>query len=390
MGFLDKDGLLYYHSKIEDQIEYATDLSKRTLTWGEIADDIANDRTYKYGIGDRLVEPWTDTAANQIYNNPWRINHFETCEIDGGEKKGMWLENMYTSPFGVQFSHSRAILRCPDGLAAGTYYFTFESKNGNYISAGDVVCFTSTVAVPKGGCVAGLENSLTSDKANWHIRIYAADRKTELETIAPTFTADGTQIGVIKTSTRNGDINSVNEINNGWNYWLASALRQYLNSEAGVGDWWTPYDGWDLAPNELDIKAGFLSGIPSDMKAVMLPVKNVTKNVLNGGYTETTYDKVGIMSLEQMYIKPQTAGDGEPHEWYKAVNGTDTKFEKGSLYKYRELIRKSIDDTKQTYISRSAYQGSVCSMWSINADGYAIYYNAFLSLKFIPIVFIGK
>ena len=74
-----------------------------------------------FDFGDQINETWTDTAINQAYEFPWQITHFDTAELEDGETlQGTFLEAHYTVPFGVQFSN-RAFLRCPDGLAAGTY-----------------------------------------------------------------------------------------------------------------------------------------------------------------------------------------------------------------------------------------------------------------------------
>ena len=108
-----------------------------------------------YSIGDQFVDTWKDKAANQDYTYPLQLNHIGNVELQDGEtlEARPFLQAHYAHPFGVQFSHQRAFLACPAGLAAGTYYFTIESSWGNNVSAGDIVCFTTTQAVPEGGRV---------------------------------------------------------------------------------------------------------------------------------------------------------------------------------------------------------------------------------------------
>lgn len=93
-----------------------------------------------------------------------------------------------------------------------------------------------------------------------------------------------------------------------------------------------------------------------ELLAVLKPVKVVTycNTVTATGQKQVkdiTYDKVTLISLEQMYIEPQAAGEGEAHEYYKELNGTAKKFqwwlkmveqakERGKLTdkEYQELI----------------------------------------------------
>ena len=224
-----------------------------------------------FAIGDRFVDNWTDTAENQEYVYPFQLNHIGNVELEDGEtlENRPFLQAHYAHPFGVQFSHQRAFLACPEGLAAGTYYFTIESSWGTNVQAGDVVSFTLTQDVPAGGRIAGCYGAPDQAKANWRIYSYSADGKTILETITPTFAASGTSLGTMKTSARNGNLNSVQEMAYGWNRWSKSALRQYLNSAAGVGAWWTAQDEWDIAPAE-----GILPGEYTSLSEIQTPLRD--------------------------------------------------------------------------------------------------------------------
>lgn len=100
-------------------------------TWGQLSGLSRNGITRKiFDFGDQILEKWTDTAVNKEYDFPWQVTHFDTVELEDGETlQGTFLEAHYTTPFGVQFSN-RAFLRCPDGLAAGTYNVTLGAKWG--------------------------------------------------------------------------------------------------------------------------------------------------------------------------------------------------------------------------------------------------------------------
>lgn len=346
-----------------------------------------------YGIGDQFVDTWTDKSNNTDYTYPLQLNHIGDVELHDGEilSNRPFLQAHYAHPFGVQFSHQRAFLRCPSGLAAGTYYVTIESAWGSNVGAGDVVCFTTTVAVPEGGRVAGMYGAPDQAKSNWRIYTFSADGKTILETITPTFTASGTSLGTIKASVRNGDLNSMQETAYGWNRWSTSALRQYLNSAAGVGAWWTAQDDWDIRPDELTTKAGFLSGWPEDLVNALKEVKVVTyPNTVyddTGGNTpDITYDKVFLPSLEQMFINPQKAGEGEYHEYWKRRSGRSTVMAQGSTYP--QIITYAVENhaSAQGVRLRSAYRGGANDTWLVTSSGFVSSYYASGSLRFSPLV----
>lgn len=346
-----------------------------------------------YGIGDQFVDTWTDKSNNTDYTYPLQLNHIGDVELHDGEilSNRPFLQAHYAHPFGVQFSHQRAFLRCPSGLAVGTYYVTIESAWGSNVGAGDVVCFTTTVAVPEGGRVAGMYGAPDQAKSNWRIYTFSADGKTILETITPTFTASGTSLGTIKASVRNGDLNSMQETAYGWNRWSTSALRQYLNSAAGVGAWWTAQDDWDIRPDELTTKAGFLSGWPEDLVNALKEVKVVTyPNTVyddTGGNTpDITYDKVFLPSLEQMFINPQKAGEGEYHEYWKRRSGRSTVMAQGSTYP--QIITYAVENhaSAQYVRLRSASRGHASNAWRVYSSGYVGSNYASDSNRFSPLV----
>ena len=384
------------HKKIAAALEIMAANARKEMShdWESLA-EFANTGLFgeAYGIGDQFIDNWKDTAANQEYVYPMQLNHIGSVELHDGEilSDRPFLQAHYAHPFGVQFSHQRAFLRCPSGLAAGTYYVTIESSWGTHVQAGDVVCFTLANAVPAGGRVAGMYGAPDQAKSSWRIYAYSADGKTVLETVTPTFTADGTDLGTIKASTRNGDLNSMQETAYGWNRWSTSALRQYLNSAAAVGAWWTAQDEWDIAPDQLTTKAGFLSGWPEELINVLKEVKVVTyPNTVyddTGGNTpDITYDKVFLPSLEQMYCNPQKAGEGEYHEYWKRRTGRTTPCAQGGTYP--ELIHYAVENhtSPQNVRLRSAYRGYAVSAWYVYSSGSVRNGYASGALRFSPLV----
>lgn len=388
----DREKINQNEINIRNLKDYIIDAHKAT-TWSEIAKAVqtglADDM---FAIGDEFTNTWTDTVASKSYDNPLRVNHFEDVELeDGTIIHGMWLQTHYAQLKGVQFSHQRAFLSCPYGLPAGTYYFTIETKWGNNVVAGDIVCFTTTIDVPAGGKVSGCYGAPDQAKENWRVYTHSADGKSILETITPTFEASGTDLGTQKHNTRNGNLNSTQEMAYGWNRWKTSALRQYLNSDKPKGDWWESQDEWDIAPDQLSQIDGYLCGMNPELLAVIQPVKTVTytNTVNDGGGADVTYDRVILPSLEQMYVNPQIAGEGEAHEYYKELNGTKTKYAQYSTYEELKTYAVENHASSQHVRLRSANCGSASNTWYGNSNGYVSGSSAPNAYRFAPLVLIG-
>lgn len=365
------------------------------MTWENIQNMIAKGYHKKvFKIGDKLTNTWLDpNASMKEYENPLRINHFQDgLELENGQLiNGMWLQTQYAQLKGVQFSHQRALLRCPDGLVPGTYYFTFESNLGNNVKAGDIVCFTTTQQIPVGGRVSGCHGAPDQTKDKWKIYTHSADGKNIIETITPTFVASGVDLGIQKLNSRNGNLNSTQEMAYGWNRWKTSAIRQYLNSDKLKGEWWVAQDEWDIAPDQLSQIDGYLKGIDPELLAVIQPVKVTTyaNTVNDGGVADVTYDKVILPSLEQMYIAPQISGEGEAHQYYKELNGTDAPYKQYGTFP--ELITYAIENysSAQGVRLRSANRGYACYTWLVDASGHVGGNDASNAIRFSPLVFIG-
>lgn len=89
--------------------------------------------------------------------------------------------------------------------------------------------------------------------------------------------------------------------------YIHSNLRQWLNSEAAAGAWYTAQHSADAPPNnanvwsnynEYDAQAGFLNGFSAKLKAALLSTTlTVAKNtIIEGGGSETCTDKIFLAS----------------------------------------------------------------------------------------------
>lgn len=344
-------------------------------------------------VGDIIDDTWTDVAAPKEYPYQWHVADFQPIELQNGDTEAsMLVQAHWAHPFGVQFSHQRAFLACPDGLPVGSYYFTIESAWGNNVKAGDIVCFKTTKVVPAGGRVSGCYGAPDQAKANWRIYTHSADGKTQIETITPTFTKtdSATNLGTQHLNKREGNLNSTQEMAYGWNRWKTSALRQYLNSEAAKGAWWTAQDEWDVAPDQLKDKAGFLSGCSADFLSALQIVKVTTfaNTVNDGGGEDTTYDRVFIPSTEQMYCAPQIKGEGTYLEYWKQRSGATAPLAQWGTYP--NIITYAVENhtSPQNIRLRSAYRGIANYAWSVHSSGNVINNFASHACRFAPLVVI--
>ena len=369
--------------------------------WAELqAIANAGNAAQYFAAGDLVANTWKDTAANKTYDSPLRINHFsdETLE-DNSIIHGMWLQAKWASPFGVQFSQHQAIQVFGDGLAAGTYCYTFGDTNGNkgIMTKGTSFNFTLTKDVPAGGKIAGLRGYWDNDApyTNLKMLVYDADGLTILETVSIAEGEGGTNLGTL-TNLGSETLNSLHRIAYGDNCWKRSAIRQYLNSDKPKGQWWTAQSKWDCAPNELNSRDGYLCGIDPALLAAIKPVKVQTyRNTLcyddkaKGNTPDITYDKVTLPSIEQMFITPQQAGEGEAQEYYVHLNGTGTKYAQWQTYP--ELRHYGVDNhnAAQHVRLRSAGRSYGCITWSVYSSGSVFSSNAAHSWRFAPLVFIG-
>lgn len=375
-------------------------LAGATLEHTENLDEIANivksgKASEVFNIGDQIIVPWKDTAANKTYSMPFDVVHFGNVTLEDQETvPGMFLQAHYAHPIGVQFSHQRAFLACPEGLAPGTYYFTFEASWGTNVSAGDVVAFTTTVAVPAGGRVAGCYGAPDQAKANWRIYTYNAAGTEIIETITPTFVtpASGTNLGTMKATARQGNLNCAQEMAYGYNNLLKSAVRQYLNSAAAIGGWWTAQDEWDIAPDQLATKPGFLSGFEEDFLNVIKAVKvqQAANTVNDEGATLVMYDKAFLPSLKEMNIEPQDEGgvEGEIWEYWKRVSGSATPLARSQTYPQLRTYALENKTSAQNVRLRSAYRGGAYYTWFVNSSGSVYYHLAYAAYRFAPAVVI--
>lgn len=276
-----------------------------------------------FAIGDQIICSWTDKAANETYDWVWDIVHMSDVTLENGEVvPGMYLKSHYTTPFGIQFDHEENEKATESTFSADYSYYT-KNPDGSYKLEEVVVGQT-----------------IPSDKEYFH--------------------------SSIKDST--GNI-----CRYGYNRWGHSGIRQWLNSDKDKGAWWTAQHLGDVAPNELNTKAGFLSGFEQDFLSVIKKVKIRTH--LNGvtdksiGTDEETVDLMFLPSKEQLYGSTESGVyNDEAFAYYKKTTGFDKP--KNDVCDARIHYKIDVKSSAQYTRLRSPYRGNSYDAWIANPTGY--------------------
>lgn len=349
-----------------------------------------------FNIGDQIVVKWRDIAdGNKEYDVPLDIVSFGTSALqDGEELPSMTVQWHYATPFGVQFNQYQAFFYATEGLAAGTYYIEIGTTWGDkgYCVAGKKYQFTLTKPVPAGGQLAGFRDALDQAPSTW--KVYSYNSKTAvdaIETVSVTEGSSGTSLGVLKFG-GDGKLNCLQRTAYGYNRWSQSAMRQWLNSDKGVGEWWTPQNDYDRCPDQLTAKAGFLTGFDADFLEVLRPTKVVTAlNIITDATSsnsvdplETTYDKIYLPALEQMSIEPQLAGEGTTWDYWKRASSMTTKMKRYQTYPQIRTFAIENHTSPQYVRLRSAIRGGSCNAWCVNSSGNVYTYYAIGALRCAP------
>ena len=166
-------------------------------------------------------------------------------------------------------------------------------------------------------------------------------------------TVEDMQFDAKEPSSSNSDVK-----NYGWNRWSYSNIRQWLNSDANKGSWWTSAHSTDAAPSNLSTVNGFMKGLSAEFIGMLKKTKHET--ALNYIYPsgnqntyvyDTTYDVFFLPSMREehcQYSSQPTYWDGSDKEgtdweyWIQRKDSTPQDY--GSNYANTNAIRYSLSD----------------------------------------------
>lgn len=327
-----------------------------------------------FPVGTQLVNTYT-AKDGKVYDCPWDV--VKTDDIAEGETgttaPAMVLQMHYASLENIQFSAYQAFYVVPEaGLVAGTYNVIMGFDWGTNVINGSAYQFTLTKNAPAGARLTGFYNTTKTAPNNWKVYVYKDQNKSELlETCNISAGKVGMNLGTFLAKP-NGKLNGLPPVGYGDNRWYKSAYRQYLNSDAAAGGWWTPQDEWDMKPDQADIVPGFLAGFSDDFKAALTRVKVVTygNTVTDDGSAVVTYDKIFLPSLQEIYCSPQVSGEGTYWPYWKERTGAKTPQALWQTYPLRitrDLAQRTVGSPVRL---RSETRGNGCDVFGVDSSGY--------------------
>lgn len=345
-----------------------------------------------FPIGSKITIPWVDKSNNDHeYMMPFNVVHHRMVELaDGSIVPGMFLQSHFATVYGVQFSHYQAFYYAATALPAGDYHITLGTTWGNKeCVAGTNVAFTLTQELPAGGRLAGMYGLPDQASTNWKIYAYAADGITLLETMNATLGDSGTNLGTMYANKNDEGLNFMHAVGYGYNRWSQAAIRQWLNSGADIGAWWKPQSNYDIAPDQLATKPGFLSGFSDDFLGAIRPIKvqTATNTLTDGGVTDVTYDRFFCPSIEEIFSTPQISGvEGEAWDYWKQALGRTTPIGTGSSNINPAYIHHALENpaSAQAVRLRSANRTDGYITWYVLSTGYVYYSSAYYALRCAP------
>lgn len=341
-----------------------------------------------FPVGTQLVNTYTGKDG-KVYDCPWDV--VKTDDIAEGETgttaPAMVLQMHYASLEDIQFSAYQAFFVVPEaGLVAGTYNVKMGLDWGSNVKTGTVYQFTLTKNAPAGARLTGFYNATDTAPTSWKVYVYKDQNKSELlETCNVSAGEAGTNLGTFLAKP-NGNLNGLHPVVYGDNRWWKSAYRQYLNSDAAAGGWWTPQDEWDVKPDQADTVPGFLAGFSDDFKNALTRVKVVTygNTVTDDGSAVVTYDKIFLPSLQEIYCSPPVSGEGTYWPYWKERTGAKTPQALMQTYPLRitrDLAQRTVGRNVRL---RSAGRDYGCNDFGVNSSGNVNIWNAIYANRCAP------
>ena len=308
-------------SHLDEEVRDLADAVIGGHTWTAIKELVdSGEAASLLQVGDQISDVW-ENAANTSYVAPWDVVH----HFPNGDMALNWH---YAFPDGIAFDAPEAIYYAPSGgLAAGTYHIAIGTAYGTGWDTAKHIQFTLTADMAEDDqlyidCGTDNKNDVTNGRT-WNV--YAKGSTTSKQSGTTSNGTDGTLLGTIGATNVHkpeGNLNGISRVVYGYGRWSQSAHRQWLNSSAAAGSWWTAQNPWDRPPAQHGSVRGFLAGCSQDFLDILVPVDVVTAlNTVEGHAesTETTQDKIFLPSLQEMYITPQLA-DVEGVDWVFIVN----------------------------------------------------------------------
>lgn len=341
-------------------------------------------------VGYQIVDEWVPSGGGNPLNSVWDVVNYD-------ESGNVELNWHYAFPDSMPFDVPEAIYYAPSGgLAAGQYYITISAAFGSGWVGGHHINFTLTSAMAEGDQLyidCGI-NSVNDPTAGRTWNVYAKGSTVSKQNGTTSDSDTGTELGATNANSvlPNGQINAPQRVIYGYYRWSQSAVRQYLNSAGAAGTWWSAQNPWDRPPTQAETVRGWLGGCSDNFVAnisasAVVTDLNTEDATAESKTTDTTYDKIYLPCLENWYINPELAGEGNEWEYYKELAeeaGLSGKFQRSSTY---PILIKYILNTQPYPVVvwlRSCNRINAYYTWNVNAAGRSNVYYAYGAYRGCP------
>lgn len=289
-------------------------------------------------IGDEFTTSYTYDGNE--FEMPWIVTDIKDVEFeDGSTGQGVYLEAKYCTIESIQFDAPHQEVATEETAIEGLYYIgrTDSTYTLLTLNIGDTIPYSDYTYV-------------------YH------------DTIRDT---------------------SLNIYRYGHNRVQTSALRQWLNSDADKGAWWTaPKTGY-LPPSQLNSQKGFMAGLSQEFLDCVAKVKRTyyTNSVTDGSVIDVLYDKFFSATGTELYGSVNN-NEGTYFPYYKEVTGLSAPSNNQNTGRIKYALNAKT--SSQYCWAFSSYRGYSYFVWTRYASG-QLYnsFSAYYSFRAVPACVIG-
>lgn len=251
------------------------------------------------------------------------IDHDTPVDANYTHSMTLQMHDVWASP--ISFDAPEALWYIdeetyPDGLAAGTYYFTLPDGYDNAYGGGHTFNFTLATTVPIGGQICFNWKYNTQASVCEVTTFSSVGGTTSLETVGVVEGEAGTAMPALNSTIATANTNCVQRMRYGSNRWKNSSLRQWLNTDSKANTWWEPKTIFDRPAN--DTNDGFLKGFdPAFLSITGEVIKKTQRSSSDNHGTDTLNERFFLLSRAEIYggIENIADGsDGDVYEYYGA------------------------------------------------------------------------
>lgn len=288
-------------------------------------------------IGDEFTDTYTYNGTE--YEMPWIVTDIKEVEFeDGSTGQGVYLEAKYATIESIQFDAPHQEVATEETAVEGLYYIgrTDNTYTLLDLNAGESIPYSDYTYI-------------------YH------------DTIRDT---------------------SLNIYRYGHNRVSTSAYRQWLNSDADKGNWWTAPKVGYCPPTQLNSQKGFMAGLSQEFIDCVAKTKRTyyTNSVTDGSVIDVLYDKFFAATVTEIY---GSANDNEGTYWpyYKEVTGLTSPSNSQNTGRIKYALNAKT--SPQGCWSFSSYRGNSCNVWYRYTTGQLYSNYAYGSFRAVPACVIG-